>query len=375
MPRNPFEWTANPAQPAGVSEVTIARAGAPVPRPRRSAARVLVAAVAAFATATAGAEVALRLFVGEPHRYADDPERGRIPLPGSAHWQGAEGRATAHYDALGLHDPGVRATKPAGERRVLVLGDSLTEALEVGDDDNFCRLLERRLAGAKVVNAGRMAYLAGEMVHTAEVLQPGVRADAAVLVVRPSTFGDDGDPRVALPGYWAARYDFSPDGEGRLVRLDGAGATLKRFPRLAALKQRSAVVDLGVGEAARRLLVTAPTPPPDLALYRRRVDFALRRLARLYGGRVALVLLPHERLIAGDSDGSDDREAVLRAAAAAAGVPFLSMREPFRAIYRDERRLPFGFDNVSPPDVGHLNVRGHRAVADALAPIVGRLLP
>src|SRR5258706_9688766 len=97
----------------------------PVPRPR-SALRVLATALAALATATAGAELGLRLFLGGPHRYVEDPERGRIPAPRSAHWQGAEGRAVAHYDALGLHDPGFAEPKPAGERRVLVLGDSLT---------------------------------------------------------------------------------------------------------------------------------------------------------------------------------------------------------------------------------------------------------
>lgn len=48
--------------------------------------------------------------------------------------------------------------KPAGVRRILALGDSFTEAVQVGEDEMFTTLLERRVPNLEVLNAGVGGY-------------------------------------------------------------------------------------------------------------------------------------------------------------------------------------------------------------------------
>jgi hypothetical protein len=48
--------------------------------------------------------------------------------------------------------------KPAGVRRVLVLGDSFTFGQDVSDDETYCHQLERLLPGAEVLNLGVHGY-------------------------------------------------------------------------------------------------------------------------------------------------------------------------------------------------------------------------
>jgi hypothetical protein len=69
-----------------------------------------------------------------------------------------------HTNSLGLRSPEVAIPKPAGTRRVLLLGDSFTFGFQVSDADVFARALEAGLrkrfpaASIEVVNAGVVSY-------------------------------------------------------------------------------------------------------------------------------------------------------------------------------------------------------------------------
>jgi lysophospholipase L1-like esterase len=342
-------------------------------------ARLLVRCGVAFLLVTGAAGLLLRNVYCEPYQYTRDPKRGRVPRPGSAHFQAAEGHAVAHYNRLSLHDRELEP-KAVGERRLLVLGDSLAEAVEVADDENFSRKLEPLLQQpdhlVRVVNAGRMANLSGELIHNAETLQPEVQADAALVVVQPASFGTDGDAKLLAPGYWSAKYVEAPDGSAELVTLDGASFALKKFTALLWLKEHSAVLDTGFSQfIARGTKPGGAAPPPDLAVVQKRVAFAIGRLEAIYGPRLVIALMPRRPLIDDPEAALEDpRERAIREAAERAQVRFWSARETFVDTLRRTHRLPVGFANASPPDVGHLNVLGHQLVAEKLAPLLHEVL-
>jgi hypothetical protein len=86
-------------------------------------------------------------------------------------WRLVAGRAGRYFDddgqfatdvrinRLGLRDIERAYDKPAGAYRILVLGDSYMEALQVELEETFARLLEAELAGpVEVINAGVSAY-------------------------------------------------------------------------------------------------------------------------------------------------------------------------------------------------------------------------
>jgi lysophospholipase L1-like esterase len=70
----------------------------------------------------------------------------------------------ARLNSFGLRSPEVAVPKPAGTIRVLLLGDSFTFGLGVGDKDTFGRRLEENLRGkygaapVEVVSAGVLSY-------------------------------------------------------------------------------------------------------------------------------------------------------------------------------------------------------------------------
>ena len=76
----------------------------------------------------------------------------------------AEFDTTIAIDAQGVRDDAPIGPKPPGERRIVVLGDSLVLSVQVDAQQTFCRLLEQRLnAGGgiphyRVINAGVQGY-------------------------------------------------------------------------------------------------------------------------------------------------------------------------------------------------------------------------
>lgn len=91
------------------------------------------------------------------------------PVLGSRHmcnkrvtWR-SEGFAQSYLNADGLREPELTVAKPAGCYRIALLGDSLTESLQVPYEESFGRLLESKLnaeSGQKiqVLNFGTSGY-------------------------------------------------------------------------------------------------------------------------------------------------------------------------------------------------------------------------
>ena len=129
---------------------------------RRSGRRGCVAPLALLAgtllVAIAGLEVGVRLL--EPQTmYAVrfSPHTWYEPIPGAVFThERAEFRHRVRYNSRGFRDREVSDRKPPGVRRIVVIGDSFAEGLQVDLAETFCERLERRLgaAGVEVVNLG-----------------------------------------------------------------------------------------------------------------------------------------------------------------------------------------------------------------------------
>ena len=113
-------------------------------------------------------EVAIRWLHLVPDRFwQPDPTLGARLVPGASGWWTQEEReflVPVEVNSLGLHDHEHPYEKPAGVTRVLVLGDSFTEAIHVPLDSGFPMVLERNLNQGnggqryEVINAGVSGY-------------------------------------------------------------------------------------------------------------------------------------------------------------------------------------------------------------------------
>jgi hypothetical protein len=113
------------------------------------------------------AEVGLRAVgIEYPRTATTDPYRGTAFIPGISFRQSSEGDALIEINKWGFRDIDRTLEKPPGVFRIAVLGDSYTDALQVGREARFTELLEQDLnsggcfAGTRVevLNFGRAGY-------------------------------------------------------------------------------------------------------------------------------------------------------------------------------------------------------------------------
>ncbi|MCC6420112.1 MAG: hypothetical protein IT429_17900, partial [Gemmataceae bacterium] len=113
-------------------------------------------------------EASLRLFGPIlPGNYTSGPYLERHPIYGFFHVPGYEGWqhsseyfARVRFNQLGLRDPRDSYAKPDGTFRILLLGDSFMEAVQVEQHETTAAVLEARLRAARpglnveVINTG-----------------------------------------------------------------------------------------------------------------------------------------------------------------------------------------------------------------------------
>ncbi len=126
-------------------------------------------ALASTVLSLAVVEVGLRLFkpdlalepvtshIVQFFRY--DPELGWSHVPGvrGVHYQ-KEFSHPVSINSFGLRGPEISLKKPAGTKRIAVLGDSFTWGFGVTHEDEFTTLLQDKIPGSEVLNFGVHGY-------------------------------------------------------------------------------------------------------------------------------------------------------------------------------------------------------------------------
>lgn len=97
--------------------------------------------------ALVAAELSVRWFVRMSDLlFTSDPHVGIGHIPNkTGRWISDEFDVVVPINAHGFHDRERAERKPPGTWRVIALGDSMTEALQVPLDETFVSILERRL--------------------------------------------------------------------------------------------------------------------------------------------------------------------------------------------------------------------------------------
>ncbi len=313
--------------------------------------------------------------------FADDPTIGyRLKPDARVRFITDEFDTTIATNHRGLRDEAELGPKPAGERRILVLGDSLVLAVQVPFAQTFAALLEQRLNQApspahyRVVNAGVQGYGPVEELLLLRSIIDDVQPD---LVIETLFVGNDAEEAVTS----APR--LSGNRPATAALRDSFATRLRRLVRRSMVLQ---VVRLRVVEAAGRLSLTATPPEAPLQTYAarpapriaqglaitRQVVEAIIAESASAGARTAVMLMP-ARFQVDDADYGRLRQAVaesggelvrdgaterFKEALGGLNVPVL---DPLPAL---RRGLP-GPDLFFQQTV-HLTPRGHEIVAEAM---------
>ena len=255
---------------------------------------------------------------------------------------------------FGVRGPDVAAKAP-GEKRIIVLGDSVAFGFNLAEELTFSSLLGQTYARsqpkADVVNASIAAWSRVQERMFLEQYGARLRPDLIVVTVIHNDLQElqvsEAELRVGVP-------------LGNALSWLGARSAL-----VAELKRR---LRAWVTNPDRLATVQArmdnPTSPQVLAgleLEYRELD-RIRELARAEGARVALVLFPYAFQL------TKPESAVLEEAhlqyAREHNLPVLDLLPKLRDYDRDDIYLP-GFTEQLRDEV-HFNAKGHRVIADLI---------
>lgn len=209
-------------------------------------------------------------------------------------------------NSLGLRGAEVAARKPAGRRRLLLFGDSITFGYGVGDDQTYAYRLGA-LAGGRgleTVNAGVTGFTSYQVGAWLRRTLGSVAADYASFCIG----WNDGTQRPTADRDYARRLERLTGVESALSRLYLFRATQGVLARAAVRSQR---------EAAWQ------TPRVPLEEYRQNLR-AMARDCRAHGVRPAFLALPHRKR-AGEPPASVPYAAALREVARELDIPVLEI--------------------------------------------------
>jgi lysophospholipase L1-like esterase len=320
--------------------------------------------------------------------FEGDPQIGyRLKPHARTRFVTSEFAADIAINGMGLRDDEEIGPKQAGERRIVLLGDSLVLSVQVPFAQTFGELLEKRLnarggaARYRVINAGVQGYGPIEEQLFFRRIASSVQADVVIPVV---FVGNDAEEAVASKGKLAG-----PQGVATAVESNSLRTRLRRLVRRSMVLQ---ILRLRAVSATERFTSTIAPPEPPLQSYAAnpapRIAEGLSiardsiedimRAASTSGATTAVVLMP-ARFQVDDADYGR-----LKAGVAASGGELLRDAATER-FDRALAPLPIPRLDVLPalrralpgPDLFyqetvHLTPRGHDVVAEALDAFIAR---
>jgi lysophospholipase L1-like esterase len=309
------------------------------------------------------AEVALRV-VGLGHPYYSAPELYRPsadprvlfePRPG---FNGFSEGTWVTTNSRGLRERELPSTKPAGTRRAVFLGDSVTFGAGVRDDEAFPRLLEASINGSsaspiETVNTGVVGY---------NTIQEQARLEQVGLAYQPDVVVLTFVVNDMLETFSIFDHQYEPTG-----LLAGAKVWLRRNSHLYRFVQN---LYWRIGQEARRAREgpTEPLRKRDRLEERLAILDEMVRTTRASGARFLLVIYPDnlsDPVSAGPSGERLTMREELERFAARNQVPMVDLSAALGDV-RDPRARQHRLREDP-----HPSPEGHRLIAETLhAPLI-----
>jgi lysophospholipase L1-like esterase len=201
------------------------------PIQRRGLLKPVLASALGLTVALAGAELGARVFARPSTQFFEpDPVIGIRHVPGRrGYWRAPGVETPITINSHGFRDRERTEQKPAGTTRVIVLGDSMTEALQVAQPSTFVSLLERDLNGAghavEALNLGVSALGTAQEYKVFE--QYGTRYAPDVVLLVFYTGNDVRNNSQALDRDSALTYPLVTE-DGHLIRSQDGQSTWSR---------------------------------------------------------------------------------------------------------------------------------------------------
>ncbi len=365
----------DPPQTQGISaDISLTRA-----QPLLGKVRFLGVALIWTVLLLAAIEIVLRLFLWSPKNWFSDPEVGTYRTPNTEMMQSQEGYSQNRVNSLGLMSPEIGAkTRP----RVVFIGDSFTEALEVSQPERFASRIQAQLPDVEVINAGQMGFSPVNGLRLVLKLRREVQPDLVVIGLNDGDVDDLFDTtRLHLAT--------SPDGTFGIAREEKAESFRELRDFVEPLSRHSALFYflfsrgmLRVHNQQDRLaekfrspsgtpeISPVPSLSPDM---KRAVPWLFAEFKKLELPLVVLYFPGLDYALDGCHRQRTDVGELYHQSADQLGIPIVDVGDDFCARFLATHEPSNGFNNGH-AGVGHLNLVGHQIIADRAAPVIHRTL-
>lgn len=323
-----------------------------------------------LALALIALELLFRTFLMAPDFKFEDLELGPMNRPNVRVVYSKEGFGVHRTNALGFFSPDVRTDRPSV--RVLVLGSSFAEALQVSPSDGFAAVAESRIEDSEFVNGAQSGWSPAPALLLLRRVYPELRPDFVVLQVSSVNAFEGGAVQMERDG--EAGWRIAPP---RLrteseLRLKEATDGISRHSALVTmLLQRANEVqaDQRARLRARFLSETPGEPASAKASLADREDafrWVLRQMMEITDRIVVLYVPVLEYGVERCINTTELDAAAIRGVATQLGLAMIDPTDAFCDEYLRTKQPLHGFDNAVMGE-GHLNEAGHRILGEMLA--------
>jgi hypothetical protein len=326
--------------------------------------RILLKIISTTLFALVTWELILMNFVINTTGYLEHPVLGRISREG-INVLGDEGFSRTHLNSLGLREDEI-PSKKGNEYRILSIGDSFTQGLQVSDDETFSSLLEVELGKIydkeiEVINAGRPGASPANYIHHANYMNNKFEQDFTIIQI------SDNDFLVDLLNESREFHIIKTNNKFETNVKDNYASNnplLQKFPYLRDFLEFS-VARQGAKQVQEIFLSKSLMTNKDKKFevdYGPVVDWTVKEIQNRYKNVVFLYLpvLNYQNL-----DETSEIEKLIIDSLKKNKINYISMRESYTEFYNKYYKPSHGFNNTKPGE-GHINSTGHKLVNEEL---------
>ena len=337
---------------------------------KRSIAPPLLTFLGTLAAALVALELVFHTFLLAPDFKFEDPELGPMNRPHVRVVWSQEGFGVHYTNALGFFGPELRAERP--RFRVLVLGSSWAEALNVSPSDGFVAVAGSLVEGSEFVNAAQAGWSPVPALVLLRRVYPEIRPDLVVLQVSGVNAIEAGSVHVERDGDAGWRIVPPRTRSDLELRLKNATDGISRHSAIVTMLLQRANQVLADQSARLRAKFggpTAPAPPSTGESSDERQEafrWVLRQMLEVTD-HILVLYVPVLSYGVERCANTGERDAAgVRRVANELVLEMIDPTEALCAEYLRTKQPLHGFHNAVMGE-GHLNVAGHRIVGELLA--------
>jgi len=320
-------------------------------------------------------ELIVRTLITSPASAVSDHELGWMWKPHSTIFHTKEGWAVNTLNSMGFNDNEISLGQ--SKQRILVLGDSYTEALQVPQSKNFTSIVENNAQCIDVFNGGRSGLSPIEYPVIAERLQDRLSPNMIVVVITPGDVSDINKNNAEIirnPNNGNISNIILKEHKLHWLRKE-ADVILSKSALATYLKDRLKALNSNSKKAKKSAVQASSITEQQEIQNDKAIRDILTYTFNKINAKVPLYILyiPSLEYKPKGKTASkmklDNFEKIVKEVAEKNQIPFLSARNFMVKSYQYNNRPPVGFPNNNILS-GHLNEIGHQCVATALLELI-----